>query len=124
MTKSNLAVFSFALRSPDPATPIQGDRKGRPYHTRAKLCMVGAAPPGEDEAPLAVPWGGGRDKHAKRWDFCAPRLTASRDNGYNLQEIPSGGERKGLVYLYETYLATKAHTAQTRTWIYEAHVDP
>jgi len=51
-------------------------------------------------------------------------LTVCGDNGYNLQEIPSGGERKGLVYLHETYVATKAHTAQTRTWIYEAHGDP
>jgi ribonuclease P protein component len=56
--------------------------------------------------------------------FLPSRLTACRDNGYNLQEIPSGGERKGLVYLHETYMATKAHTAQTRTWIYEAHGDP
>jgi ribonuclease P protein component len=25
---------------------------------------------------------------------------------------------------HETYLATQAHTAQTRTWLHEAHVDP
>ena len=56
--------------------------------------------------------------------FSTLRLTACRDNGYNLQEIPSGGERKGLVYLHETYMATKAYTTQTRTWIFEAHGDP
>lgn len=56
--------------------------------------------------------------------FSPLQLTARRDNGYNLQEIPSGGERKGLDYLHETYMATKAHTAQTRTRIFEAYGDP
>ena len=31
--------------------------------------------------------------------FSPLRLTGCRDNGYNLQEIPSGGEKKGLSLL-------------------------
>ena len=54
-------------------------------------------------------------------DFSLCRnLTGCRDNRYNLQE--SQVEEKER--LNETYLATKAHSAQTSTWLFEAYVDP